>query len=408
MKQQYRFVGVCLSATFLAACAGNAVPSTPNSVAPPSDMQLFRSPTSVRSGPLQSGTLSYLYSFAGGSEDGANPNAGLLYSDGQFYGTTLSGGATNHGTVYSITPSGSATLLHSFLGEPDGTSPYAGLVSLNGTIYGTTAFGGTYGDGTVYSITSSGSESVLQNFYAGSGGQWPYGGLIAAGALLYGTTKDGGLYDGGTIFSMSTSGIKTVIHSFGASGDGHSPYSPLLRIGNKLYGTTYGGGENDSGTVYAVAMKSGQETLLHSFGGTGDGAHPYYGRLLQLNGTLYGTTLRGGTHYGTVYSIVPTPSGAYTVVHSFTGRSDGCYPSAGLVRYKKLFYGTTQECGTYGHGTIFSIDPKSNTLTTVWAFGDTPSGRNPFGELIVVNGAIYGTTYYGGADDEGTVFSFVP
>jgi uncharacterized repeat protein (TIGR03803 family) len=94
-----------------------------------------------------------LYSFAGGSGDGANPFAGLLNVNGTLYGTTEEGGAYGYGTVFKITRRGTETVLHSFGGSGDGANPYAGLLKVNGTFYGTTARGGTNNDGTVFSLT---------------------------------------------------------------------------------------------------------------------------------------------------------------------------------------------------------------------------------------------------------------
>ena len=408
MKQ--RLAGACLSAALLAACAGNGVSSTnPDSAAPQGTHVLASQGAPGRSLRRAGGaTMIVLHSFANGPDDGANPYGRLLYFDGNVYGTTANGGADYSGTVYSITPGGSETVLHSFADEPDGANPFSGVVDLDGLLYGTTRNGGI-GAGTVYSITPSGSESVVYSFYNGSDGSDPQGGLVAAAGKLYGTTYEGGLYKEGTVFSMSPSGIETVLHSFGASGDGSLPDAQMIHIAGKLYGTTYAGGEHTYGTAFAVARNSGQETLLHSFGQQGDGVSPVYGRLLPLNGTLYGTTRNGGTQgAGTVYSVALTSSGTYNILHSFQGGSEGCRPHGGLVRYKGLLYGTTTGCGSYGHGTIFSIDPASKVLTTVWAFGDQPSGQDPSSDLIVVNDSLYGTTTRGGIHGHGTIFSFKP
>ena len=412
MKQQYRFVGACLSAALLAACGNGFSSSAPTSVGPQSGMQSLGSqPASERSrshrvkNALQ--TLIYLHDFTGQSgSDGAYPYGALVSVNGTLYGTTQQGGPNNAGTVYSIA-SGTESVLYSFTGGADGRAPQAGLVSLNGLLYGTTSGGGASNYGTVYSVTTGGTETVLQSFYNGSMGAVPMAGLISVSGKLYGTTESGGVYNNGVAFSMTTSGVETVLHSFGASGDGANPQSPLLSVGSTLYGTTTNGGQYGAGTVFAIAKATGQETVLHSFGSSGDGNSPEYGRLVDLNGTLYGTTVNGGANgEGTVFSI--TPSGTETVVYSFPGSSDGCSPTAGLVLYNGLLYGTTSGCGQYGAGTIFAFDATSSTLTPVWAFGGSPGGRSPQADLIVVSGTLYGTTvngYYGCYGGCGTVFS---
>lgn len=353
-------------------------------------------------------TLTYLHYFAGCCNDGAHPFGRLLGVNGTLYGTTSGGGSNNAGTVYSITPSGTFNELYSFAGDPDGQNPRAGLVDLNGVLYGTTVSGGASNTGTVYSITTGGTESVIQSFYSGSYGSNPYAGLIAANGSLYGTASTGGVYNVGTVFSITPAGVQTVLHQFGGSGDGTNPLAPLLKVGSMLYGTTTSGGTNGSGTLFAIAKSSGHETLLHSFGAGADGFNPQYGQLANLNGTLYGTTQNGGANNeGTIYSIGTTGSSTYTTVYNFAGGADGCNPVGGLVVFNGVLYGTARGCGTYNAGTIFAFDPTANTTTPVWAFGNSPGGATPSGDLVVVGHTIYGTTANGGPYGAGTVFSFV-
>ena len=145
-----------------------------------------------------------LHTFAGGSSDGARPNAALVAdSAGNFYGTTTSGGTYSYGTVFKITTSGGFTLLHSFDGDgSDGANPYAGLISNGaGNFYGTTEYGGASGYGTVYKITSAGVYTLLHSLFSSDDGAFPNAGLITDGAgNFYGTTQNGGAYGKGTIF----------------------------------------------------------------------------------------------------------------------------------------------------------------------------------------------------------------
>jgi uncharacterized repeat protein (TIGR03803 family) len=301
------------------------------------------------------------------------------------------------------------TVLHSFSGSPDGQNPYAGVVlAPNGTLFGTTPAGGAYNAGAIYSI-KSGTENVLQSFYTGSDGETPYAGLIDGVKRLYGTTTAGGVYNAGTVFSMTASGAETVLHSFGGgSGDGTAPLAALLNATSAVYGTTESGGASGRGTVFAIAKSSGRETLLHSFGGgSGDGANPEYGKLINLNGTMYGTTRSGGAYnHGTLYAI--TPSGAETVLHSFGGGSgDGASPYAGLVAVNGTLYGTTLNGGANGQGTVYSMTiTPSGTETVLHSFGGSSGdGTNPYAGLLAVNGTLYGTTSSGGANGQGTVYS---
>jgi uncharacterized repeat protein (TIGR03803 family) len=235
------------------------------------------------------------------------------------------------------------------------------LIDVRGLLYGTAVGGGAYSDGTVYTITTSGTEKVLHSF-AGTtyDGIAPSASLIDVNGILYGTTVGGGAYgDGGdgTVYTITTSGTEKVLHSFAGGSDGANPYAALINVGGTLYGTTAYGGANNDGTVFRITQ-SGTETVLHSFGGSGDGDFPY-AALLDVKGTLYGTTSEGGTHvYGTVFSI--TTDGYENVLYNFGSTStDGRLPVASMVYLSATLYGTTEAGGSgnngNGYGTIFSL-----------------------------------------------------
>jgi uncharacterized repeat protein (TIGR03803 family) len=314
-----------------------------------------------------SGGETVLHSFEVASKDSKNPRAGLIDVTGTLYGTTIHGGRASCycGTVFKVTLSGAETVLHSFAGEPDGFNPDAGLLNVNGTLYGTTFNGGTAGAGTVFAITTSGKETVLHSFAGTPDGAHSYAGLINVNGTLYGTTVHGGTDGDGTVFTITTSGAETVLYSFkGGSGDGKYPtQAALLDVNGTLYGTTARGGTNSRGTVFSITT-SGKETVLHSFGGSDDGALPY-GGLLDVNGTLYGTTSNGGSgsclQYGNVHGcgtvFKTTTSGKETVLHSFGGSGDGKYPYAGLINVNGTLYGTTTAGGAKNAGAVFSLSP---------------------------------------------------
>jgi len=303
-----------------------------------------------------SGKETVLHCFAA-KPDGAVPQAGLLNVSGTLYGTTNAGGAYGAGTVFAITPSGHETVLYSFYN--DGFHPLAGLIKVKGTLYGTTEYGCRSGGGTVFAITTSGKKTVLHCFAAEPDGASPYAGLLDVNGTLYGTTWAGGASGYGTVFSITTSGKETVLHSFGTNaGDGESPWASLINVKGTLYGTAGGGGANGDGTVFAITT-SGKETVLYSFKGRPDGAKPYAG-LLNVNGTFYGTTNAGGAYCrkhrgcGTIFSI--SPSGAETVLYSFHA-ADGESPDAALLNINGTLYGTTSGGGANQHGTVFAFKP---------------------------------------------------
>jgi uncharacterized repeat protein (TIGR03803 family) len=351
-----------------------------------------------------------LHSFASGS-DGANPIARLTDINGVLYGTTPGPFA---GTFFKITTSGAESVLYTFQSGSgsDGANPHAGLTDVNGVFYGTTYFGGdANNDGTVFKIAASGAESVLYTFKGGNDGAHPAASLTNVDGVLYGTTFSGGDADGdGTVFKVTASGAESVLHRFAGGNDGSQPYASLTDIGDVLYGTTYYGGDaNGDGTVFKITT-SGTENVLHTFGSGTDGVAPYAG-LTNVNGVLYGTTRNGGTFHtngsafgnGTVFKV--TTSGAEHVLHSFGGGSDGRNPFSGLTNVNGVLYGTTYYGGAANNGgTVFKITT-SGVKSAVYSFLGGSDGSGPYADLTNVNGALYGTTFEGGADNKGTVFA---
>ena len=177
--------------------------------------------------------------------------------------------------------------------------------------------------------------NVLHSFTGAPDGAFPMASLVRdKESNLYGTTQGGGGVpvekQVGTVFKLETSGNETVLHTFGESGDdGQLPVAGLVRdkAGN-LYGTTPFGGDcppcSESGTVFKLDT-SGNETLLHNFTGAPDGANPFAGLIMDRAGNLYGTTAAGGSSgYGTVFKL--DTSGNETVLYSVTGTPDGANP----------------------------------------------------------------------------------
>ncbi|HEY2532519.1 MAG TPA: choice-of-anchor tandem repeat GloVer-containing protein [Xanthobacteraceae bacterium] len=346
--------------------------------------------------------FSLLYSFAAGNGDGGQPYHTLIQgSDGDFYGTTLVGGAGNVGAIFKVTPSGNEALFYSFT-----ATPYAGLVQgSDGNIWGTTASGGSAGRGTVFKITPSGTESIVFSFPAGSSD--PYCGLIqGSDGNFYGTTGAGGSSDDGTVFKITPSGTETVLHAFAKTGtDGQTPYAGVIQGSDgNIYGTTYFGGAHGFGTVFKVTP-SGTETVLYSFAGGSDGENPYAGVIQGGDGNFYGTTYNGGASgHGTVFKI--TPSGVETVLYSFAGGNDGANPEAGVIQGSDgNFYGATYLGGAGNLGTVFKVTP-SGTETILHTFaGGASDGSNPSANLIQgSDGNLYGSTYAGGTHGDGTFF----
>jgi uncharacterized repeat protein (TIGR03803 family) len=375
-----------------------------------------------------------LYSFQGSPYDGATPERHLLNVNGTLLGMTTSGGTGCRGgcgTLFAISPSGMEHIFYSFTGFPNGFFPEAGLVYRNGELYGTTRKGGAYNRGTVYKVNGFGTEQVLHSFYKVTrDGAYPEAGLSDFNGTLYGTTHGGGSNGRGTIFKITTSGKESVIYAFGTNSrnDGAFPATNLVALKGVFYGTTTGGGTHSGcpgligcGTVFAVTP-SGKERVIHNFTGTeSDGGQPPSG-LTVVNGDLYGTTVYGGlppcyAGCGVVFRV--TTSGTETILHRFRSGYDGAYPGAGVAPINGALYGTTTNGGGYygcsdGCGTVYRID-SARRETVLYRFRGYPDGQNPEGALTEVNGVLYGTTAYGGTFCEGfyssgcgTVYEILP
>ncbi len=329
-------------------------------------------------------------------------------------------GTVGAGNVTTITVAclPNTAILYSFAGAPSaGANSYAALIQAsNGLLYGTTEEGGSGNLGSIILVhPGTGVAGMLHSFGgAGTDGANPYAGLIADSAgNLYGTTEAGGAYSSGAVFRINSfTGAETLLYSFGrSSSDGASPYAGLLLVAHEFFGTTQKGGPGGYGTVFKLNPINGAETVLHAFAGSGgDGAYPDAGLIQASDGNLYGTTQQGGASgNGTVFKINPS-TGACTIVYSFAGGSDGASPYGGLIQAKDgNLYGTTGAGGPAGAGTVFKIVPSSGAESVVYAFAGGSDGANPYAGVIqATDGNLYGTTVSGGAGADGTVFMLTP
>lgn len=317
------------------------------------------------------------------------------------------------------------TVLYSFGGpHHDGQRAFSGLISVHSTLYGTTSGGGNrgcgaFGCGTAFSLDpSTGAEKVLYRFCSKAkctDGDSPSS-VIAVNNALYGTTARGGVADHGTVFVIQRdTGKEKVLYSFctqSKCADGTEPFGGLVEVNGILYGTTNGGGSAKYGVVFSLDPNTGVETVIHAFGEGADGASPYSG-MIEVNGMLYGTTYYGGeTGAGTVFALDPSTN-TEKVLYSFASQAspDGWNPYGGMVNVNGTLYGTTVEGGgvpgSDGVGTVFAFNPTTGTETLVHSFNGS-DGRAPYAGLIAMKGRLYGTTASGGSADRGTVFSVDP
>ncbi len=266
---------------------------------------------------LADGALDTLFDFHGRSGPCFVYGNLALGIDGNAYGTSLTGGANNYGTVFKAIPNRGIPTLHSFNLVDDG-SPWGGLtLSTDGSFYGATPYGGTNSGcyvsgatscGTAFKISPGGKFTTLHDFDSTDGGG-QYAALVqGTDGEFYGTSAPTGRPDEyGSIYKMTPNGTITVLHHFNGT-DGGAPFAPLIQAtdGN-FYGTTEGYGANNYGTIFRITPQ-GMLTTLYNFCSQGkdcsDGGEPLVGLLQSTNGILYGMTPLGGTNdNGVVFSL---------------------------------------------------------------------------------------------------------
>ncbi|HEX3459107.1 MAG TPA: choice-of-anchor tandem repeat GloVer-containing protein [Candidatus Baltobacteraceae bacterium] len=327
---------------------------------------------------------SVIYRFRGydyNQSDGAYPAAGVVAdSAGALYGTTEYGNQIGDGILFKLTPAASGyseSILHNFTDSPDGQHPTADLLLVNDmTLYGTTPYGGYKygcnhfcgGCGTIFKGPTNGASETIYSFCAesnGPDGSEPRAGLFYNKGTFYGTATGGGSNGSGTIFRFD--GSVSVLQNLCADKhckDGAEPEAPLVQDDKgSLYGTTITGGHGYGIVFKLTRTRAGyREHVLHRFRGAPDGANPIGGLVIDKAGSLYGTTSIGGSdacHCGTIFKLARSQSGySETVVHSFTGLSDGAVPKASLtIDSAGHLYGTTSAGGTRGAGAVFELIP---------------------------------------------------
>jgi uncharacterized repeat protein (TIGR03803 family) len=400
--------------------------------------------------------------------DGNLPNAGLVADGkGNLYGTTsYNGGTFGFGNVFELSPTSNGvkeTVLYNFTGGADGGWPLDNLIfDSAGNLYGTTESGGQGeciegggGCGVVFELSPSKTgwkEAVLFSFIPGQvKGVIPVGGLVFDKAgNLYGTTwapgVEGGPFAlrnkselsantywgcslpgcGGTVFELSPfrgGWQETDIYAFTGGSDGSTSQANLIfdSAGN-LYGTTvYGGstgcaGAYGCGVVFELTPSGGDwtETVLHEFTGASDGSYPSGSLIFDKSGNLYSTASAGGTGNGNVFELQPGNQGwAEKVLYTFTGGADGATPTAAVTFDSQgHLYGTTNAGGTGFSGVVFKLTNSNGTWSEnvlhTFAYG-AGDGQAPAAPLIFgPRGYLFGTCQAGGKYNHGAVFAVAP
>lgn len=350
---------------------------------------------------VQAQTFSVVYNFGDVFRDATNPAySGIVAQgrDGSLYSTTPFGGQNGVGTVFKVSPSGKVTVLHNF-NTTDGQFPYGGLtLGPDGDFYGTTySGGGSFNGGVIFKVTAEGNLTVLHTFAPGEGVESLAPPVLGEDGNLYGTTRAGGAFAHGSVYRISPSGQFKTIHSFDFV-HGAVPIAPLtLGSDENFYGTTWEGGKVGTGTVFRMTPK-GVVTILHSFGWD-EGAYPY-GPLAQgADGNLYGTANQGGTSgFGTVFKI--STKGKLQVLHSLA-QGEEQLPHVSVVQGSDgNFYGAT-----YGSsGLLYRITP-SGTFSVLHTFDNVHGNHPEVTPMQHTSGVLYGDTFSGGTRGQGIFYS---
>jgi uncharacterized repeat protein (TIGR03803 family) len=375
-----------------------------------------------------------LHAFTAGSDGGGLWSSLVLDSQGNVYGTTISGGSKGKGgTAFKLSRQANGTwtetVLYSFCSRSncsDGCGPYAGLVfDVLGNLYGTTVGGGgPYKYGTVFELSPGSKgwkETVLHRFGFNKHGCCPRAGVVMDNAgNLFGTAS--------VTFELSPSAggwKETVLHHFRAfSGDGSGPFAVVLDAAGNVYGETNMGGTSTlcgggCGTVYELRPTSGgwKEHILHDFGtGNDNMAFPGGALLLDQAGNLYGTAGGGTYAHGAVYRLARQSNGHWkaTILHSLTGGAAGDGPSGGVVVDKSgNLYGTTIAGGdpNCSSGVVYKLAPGSKgkwTFTVLHRFNGFDGAQPAAQPILDSKGNLYGTTITGGSGGAGVVFEITP
>ena len=253
------------------------------------------------------GVLTELHNFTGTGGDGTNPNGPpAVAKDGNLYGVTQFGGANGQGSIYKLTPSGTVTTLYSFAGGSVGSNPSAPLIQgSDGNLYGPTLFGGTSGAGTIFKISLAGVLTTLHTFNNTDGNE-PVGALVqGTNGSFYGTTNQGGTNHEGTVFRLTANGQFTLLHSFNVATDGMNPQTALVQAtdGN-FYGTTDNYLDTHD-TIFKITP-GGTFSVVHTFDGNSAtlGIGLASGLVQHTNGLLYGATNAStGPGNGSIYKL---------------------------------------------------------------------------------------------------------
>jgi len=375
--------------------------------------------------------------------DGLMPKSLVQGPDGNFYGVGAEGGHNGGGSIFKVSPAGTVTPLYIFCATKpcrDGSTPNGIVLASDGNFYGTTRSGGAANAGTIFVVgPAGGSVGTLYSFCASkqvcTDGVFPEGELIqGTDGALYGTTFLGGNHDGGTVFKITlagSGGVFTSLYSFCSKSpncaDGAHPLAGLVEANNGLfYGTTGGGGVGSCagpddiqgcGTLFRINSTGSSFTTLYNFcvqPNCADGSLPETSLIQAADGKIYGTTGAGGLVEGSctegcgIAFNISKSGGPLTILHAFTS-IEGVQIQNLIQATDGSFYSTALSGGLSNQGTLFKMDsagPVAGSVTVLFNFCNVQSCQRtsgPSGVMQATNGLLYGTTF---GIANGAVFTF--
>jgi uncharacterized repeat protein (TIGR03803 family) len=384
--------------------------------------------TTLNGGPIQGGIVFEIPSGSNSIQTVASLNTNadgifleggvLLDGNGNLYGTTISGGAYNSGTIFEIQfGSNAVTPLASFNTSTGDGGAGTLIMDSHGNLFGIAAYGGESDDGTVYELAKGGNSISSLFSFDGDNGATPWGGLVMdSGGNLFGTAQTGGdsgyepggfVIGSGTIFEVpSGASSPTTLSSLFAGNANYSLSGLTVDRSGNLYGASLGGGALGLGAIFEVAAGSNTISTLASFNEI-SGIEPTQPLTLAADGNLYGTTPDGGANnVGTVFEF-DTATNSIIPLASFNG-SFGLDPTGAVaIDSGGNIFGATERGGPQGDGSLWELASGGNTITDLALFNaaNATQGVSPMGSIALdSSGNIYGTTEYGGPNSDGTVF----
>jgi uncharacterized repeat protein (TIGR03803 family) len=303
------------------------------------------------------------------------------------------------------------SLLIDFAGNTGftGKNPNESLISDGTFLYGMTYYGGANNMGTIFKVKPDGTGLVqLLSFTGTATGRLPGASLFYDGTFLYGMTLYGGTNDMGIIFKIMPDGTGFVkLLDFAGTTNGSNPFGSLISDGTFLYGVTRSGGTAGSGTIFKIMPDGTGYVKLYNFNGGSNGGNPS-GTLFYDGTFLYGTANTGGTaNMGTIFKIMPNGTG-FAKLLNFTGVANGSAATCTLISDGTFLYGMSYYGGANNLGTLFKIMPDGTGYVKLLDFDGTANGGNPKGSLIYDGTYLYGLTGIGGTNNIGTIFKILP